>query len=148
MAACRAAHGSGRNSAGNCRPTRLSHPSPRRVARQEFSSGLSRCVAVRRPYQRLRLRLVRRQPAEPRFAALWLLSQLHAVEHVLSSLLATMAGEVLSYTATAILFAVVWTICFRPQLERRRVGLAAIFVPVTIQAIGMWFVQSMRSLSV
>jgi hypothetical protein len=51
-----------------------------------------------------------------------------------------------AFPVTVVLVGVVWAILCRPQLERGRVSLAAIFLLVTIQAIGLWFAQFMLSL--
>jgi hypothetical protein len=45
------------------------------------------------------------------------------------------------YVIAAAMLSVVWSICFRKQIENRRLSLFAIFALVTIQAAGLWLVR-------
>jgi hypothetical protein len=53
----------------------------------------------------------------------------------------------IAYPLTIVLLAVVWAIVFRPQIDRGRVSLAAIFVLITILAVGLCYARFMLSLS-
>ena len=52
----------------------------------------------------------------------------------------------IAYPVTIALLSVVWAIVCRPQLERGRVSLAAIFALITILAVGLCFARFMLSL--
>jgi hypothetical protein len=52
----------------------------------------------------------------------------------------------IAYPLTIVLLSVVWAIVCRPQLERGRVSLAAIFALITILAVGLCFARFMLSL--
>ena len=54
----------------------------------------------------------------------------------------TMFQKLCGLTWGACLVAVVWTICFRPQLENRKVSLLALFTLIALEALYFWALRT------